>query len=105
LSSDPGRKPSHSGEEGEEMKTGIIVYVVGKERADNDFDVTEAVKDLRIEADRVEAVLSGEDHFDVMDAWWVLTRKGMKKIVCMMGEVVSPSKVRLTGRTLLLYAS
>ncbi len=84
------------------MKTGIIVYVVGGERADKDFDVVEAVNALRIGADRVEAVLSGEGHFDVMDAWWALTRKGMKQIVYLIGEIVNHSKVRLTGRELRL---
>ena len=84
------------------MKIGIIVYVVGRERTGKDFDVVEAVKDLRIEADRVEAVLSGEDHFDVMDAWWMLTTKGMKKVVCMLAEVVGHSRIVLTGRELRL---
>jgi hypothetical protein len=87
---------------GDGMKNGVIVYVVGKESRDKDFDEAEAVKHLEISADRVEVVFSGENHFDVMDAWWALTAKGMKNVVCMIGESVNHSKIRLTGRELRL---
>ena len=53
------------------MKTGVIVYVVGKENIEKDFDMTEAVKNLKIRADKVEIVSSISGHFDVMDAWWL----------------------------------
>ena len=82
------------------MKTGVIVYVVGREHPYGAFDEKRAVKDLGIKADRVEVVFSGEDHFDIMDAWWLLTVKGMQKIVCMIGEIVNHSNLRLTGREL-----
>ncbi|CAN2040243.1 conserved hypothetical protein [Candidatus Magnetomoraceae bacterium gMMP-15] len=84
------------------MKTGIIVYVISNNQSNDDFDMKEAVKALDITADKVEFVFSGEKHFDIMDAWWKLTRIGMKQIVCMIGEIVSTSKVRLTGRELQL---
>ena len=84
------------------MKTGVIVYLVGKESSEKDFDAVKAVKDLKIEADTVEVVIPGENHFDVMDAWWVLTAKGMKRIICMIGEIVNHSKIKLTGRELRL---
>ena len=83
------------------MKTGAIVYVIGKEN-DKDFDVTEAVKNLKIEADKVEIVSSKSGHFDIMDAWWSLTAKGMKRIVCMIAEIVNGSDIRLTGREIQL---
>lgn len=84
------------------MKTGVIVYVLGKEMPDKDFDIEQAVKDLKINADRIEVVSSVTGHFDVMDAWWALTAKGMKKVVCMIAETVNHSRIRLTGRELRL---
>ena len=84
------------------MKTGAIVYVIVKENVDNDFDINEAVKNLKIEADKVEIVSSRSGHFDIMDAWWSLTAKGMKRIVCMIAEIINGSYIRLTGREIQL---
>ncbi len=84
------------------MKTGVIVYVVGKENIEKDFDMTEAIKNLKIKADKVEIVSSRFGHFDVMDAWWLLTTRGMKRIVCMIAEIANGSGLRLTGRELRL---
>ena len=83
------------------MKTGAIIYVIGKEN-DKDFDVIKAVRNLKIEADKVEIVSSRSGHFDIMDAWWSLTAKGMKRIVCMIAEIVNGSDIRLTGREIQL---
>jgi len=84
------------------MKTGAIVYVVGKENISKDFDMEAALKNLEINADRVELVSPGSGHFDIMDAWWSLTAKGMKRIVCMIAEIVNGSDLRLTGREIQL---
>ena len=84
------------------MKTGVIVYIVGGEGSYDDFDMKEAVRRLNINADRVEVIFSRSSHFDVMDAWWSLTAKGMKLIICMFAEVVNFSELRLTGRELRL---
>jgi len=53
---------------------------------------------LDIRADRVEVVSSMESNFDVMHAWWLLTIKGMKRIICMIAEVVNRSELKLTGQ-------
>jgi hypothetical protein len=37
-----------------------------------------------------------------MDAWWLLTVKGMKRIICMIAEVINRSELKLTGRELRL---
>ena len=84
------------------MKTGVIVYIVGGEGPYDDFDMKEAVRRLNINADRVEVVFSRSSNFDVMHAWWSLTAKGMKLIVCMIAEVVNRSQLKLTGRELRL---
>lgn len=78
------------------MKTGVIVYVVGKDSLDDTIDFEEGGKRLKIKADRVEVVSSMEGNFDVMYAWWLLTVKGMKRIICTIAEVVNRSELRLT---------
>ena len=84
------------------MKTGAIIYVIGEEKVDNDFDLNKAVISLKIKADKVEIVSSRSGHFDIMDAWWALNTKGMKRIVCMIAEIINGSDIRLTGRELQL---
>ena len=84
------------------MKTGVIVYIVGGEGSYDDFDMKEAIRRLNINADRVEVVFSRSSHFDIMHAWWMLTEKGMKLIVCMVAEVVNRSQLTLTGQELRL---
>ena len=76
--------------------------VFSKENIEKDFDMTEAVKKLKIKADKVEIVSSISGHFDVMDAWLLLTTNGMKHIVCMIAEIVNDSGLRLTGREIQL---
>ncbi len=83
------------------MKTGAIIYITGEHNQDT-FDEDEAVKKLKISADRVEIVSSGSNHFDIMDAWWLLTAKGMKQITCMAATVKEQSELVLTGRELRL---
>jgi len=84
------------------MKTGIIVYVTGNQKCDSEFNERTAVQGLDVRADRVEFVFSGEPAYDVPDAWYALTRKGMGRIVCMAGELLPDSRIRLTGRELQL---
>lgn len=84
------------------MKTGAIVYVVGKENVSEDFNMAAAVKNLAINAERVEIVSPASGHFDIMDAWWSLTAKGMKKIICLIAEVVNGTELKLTGRKIQL---
>ena len=85
------------------MKTGVIVYVVGGERLYDNLDMEVIVKRLDLKADKVEIVSANSNHFDVMDAWWLLMAKGMKRVVCMLAEVVNSSELKLTGRELRLY--
>jgi hypothetical protein len=84
------------------MKTGVIVYLVGKQSLDDEIDFEEVEKRLKINADRVEVVSSMGGNYDVMDAWWLLTANGMKRIICMIAEVINRSEFRLTGQELRL---
>ena len=84
------------------MKTGVILYIVGGEGPYDDFDMEQAVKGLNLNADRVATVYSRSNHFDVMDAWWSLTAKGMHTVTCVLAEVADCSELRLIGRELRL---
>ncbi|MBF0103079.1 MAG: hypothetical protein HQK77_19445 [Desulfobacterales bacterium] len=87
------------------MKTGVIIYVTGI--TSKNFDEIEAVKHLKIDADKVEFVFSGEEHgFTIWDAWWKMkmTVKGMRRIICMAAEAIGSSQIQLTGRELQLCA-
>ncbi len=84
------------------MKTGVILYIVGGEVPYDDVDMEDVVKRLDLKVDRVEIVSANSSHFDVMDAWWLLMAKGMKRVVCMLAEVVNRSELKLTGRELRL---
>ena len=85
------------------MKTGIIVYLRGEREKLNEIEPEELIKDLKIEADKIELVESGSSNFDVMDAWWKLTAKGMNRIICLMAELTKNSSIRLTGHELRLF--
>jgi hypothetical protein len=82
------------------MKSGLIIYVVGKEPPNWDatFDLMTVKKNTR--ADLVEIITANTGHFDVLDAWWSLLTKGMKRITCMIGEFSTAGNLMLTGREL-----
>jgi hypothetical protein len=84
------------------MKTGIIVYVVGAEPESRIPNLKAAVKTLKLSADRVEIASRFFGHFDIHDAWWSLTAKGMEKIVCMLAEFAPHGTLQLNGRELRL---
>jgi len=79
------------------MQTGVIVYIVDAEVMGDDFDIDQAIKRLDLKADRVEVVSPHVGHFDVMDACWLLMAKGMKLVVCMLAQIESHSKLKLSG--------
>ncbi|MEJ2657710.1 MAG: hypothetical protein P8012_11030 [Desulfobacterales bacterium] len=84
------------------MKTGLIVYVVGTEPAD--WDAVSEVKTIRknSHADLVEIITGKSGHFDVSDAWWSLLTKGMKRVICRIGEFNPNGHLILRDRQLCL---
>ena len=84
------------------MKTGVIVYIVGDDVIEHRIDLEKEVRKLDIEADRVELVSQSSGHFDVSDAWWLLTAKGMNRILCSLGQLTDSGSLQLTGRVLRL---
>ncbi len=86
------------------MKTGIIIYVVGREMLSKDFDEKNAVESLSVQGQRVELVVSGEHQFDINYAWWNLISKGMNRVVCKFAKVTDNSTLQLTGSEFQLCA-
>jgi hypothetical protein len=84
------------------MKTGIIVYVVGDPPMDQQSDPKKLVKNLRLDADRVEIASQHLGHFDVHDAWWSLTSKGAQRILCTLAEFNPYGQIQLKGQTIRL---
>ena len=84
------------------MKTGVIVYVTGDKEIESNIDLENEVKNLNLDADRVELVSRSSGHFDVSYAWWHLTAKGMNHVKCAIGELTESGHLQLTGRELRL---
>ena len=84
------------------MKSGLIIYVVGKEPSSWDADFEKQTIKQNIPADLIEIITTHTGHFDVLDAWCSLMIRGMKQITCMIGEFTPNGKLALTGRELRL---
>jgi hypothetical protein len=84
------------------MKSGLIIYVVGKEPPN--WDANSDLKTIKqnTKADLVEIITDQSGHFDVLDAWRSLLIKGMKKITCIIGEFSQADNITLTNRELRL---
>ena len=82
------------------MKSGLIIYVVGDEPPNwNTARESMAIKE-NTKADLVEIITANTGHFDVLDAWWSLLTKGMKRVSFMIGEFSPAGNLTLTSREL-----
>lgn len=84
------------------MKTGVILYVVGENPMRENTDIGAEIKKLEPKTERVEVVAKNEGHFDISEAWWALTVKGMQRIICMVGEINGAGVLQMKNRTLQL---
>ena len=84
------------------MKSGLIIYVVGKEPANWDADSDKKTIKQNTRADLVEIITTKTGHFDVIDAWCSLMIRGMKQITCMIGEFTPNGNLAITDRELRL---
>jgi hypothetical protein len=84
------------------MKSGLIIYVVGKEPQNWSSDSDQKTIKQKIKADLVEIITAQTGHFDISDAWCSLMIRGMKRITCMIGEFTPTGTLALTGRELRL---
>ncbi len=84
------------------MKTGIIIYVVGEVPLYWSEKDEINIRKLDSRADAVEIITTRTGHFDVLDAWWSLTSRGMARIICRLAEFSYTGNLILTGRELRL---
>ena len=84
------------------MRSGLIIYMVGKEPSNWDADVGEKTIKQNVRADLVEIITAQTGHFDVLDAWCSLMVRGMNQITCMIAEFTPNGMLALTGRELRL---
>ncbi len=84
------------------MKSGLIIYVVGKEPPNWDANSGGKTIKQNLQADLIEIITTQTGHFDVLDAWYFLLIRGMKQITCMIAEFTPNGMLALTGRELRL---
>jgi hypothetical protein len=84
------------------MQTGVILYLLGEAPMEKNHDIESDIKKLEPTANRVEVVAKDTGHFDIADAWWALTVRGMQHIICMIGEINSAGTLKLQKRRLRL---
>jgi hypothetical protein len=85
---------------GERMKSGLIIYVVGNEPPNWDVAYESTIVKKNTQADRVEIITTNCGHFDVLDAWWSLLTKGMKRVTCIVGAFSPAGELTLSNREL-----
>ncbi|ETR73888.1 MAG: hypothetical protein OMM_06676 [Candidatus Magnetoglobus multicellularis str. Araruama] len=84
------------------MKTGIIIYVVAREKLPSIFNEVEATKQLQIKCDQVEFVT--DNHYDISYALWKLIVKGMHRVICIFANYSDQSKFQKVGHEVQLCA-
>jgi hypothetical protein len=85
----------------DQMKDGLIVYVVGDAELPEEYDLSRAT--LGQAADRVAIVAAQQGFFTVEDAWYALFTRGCGRISLMLAEVAAPSDLRPLGPAVRLY--
>ena len=84
------------------MRSGLIIYVVGKEPENWNADDPFVQENLMVDADSVEIITEKSGHFDVQDAWWALLARGMAYVSCKIARFEESGKIAFTGRELRL---
>ncbi len=84
------------------MKNGVIVYVAGQAPENWSEEMENALKKDAVGADAVEFITSRSGHFDIADAWYALTVRGMNHIVCKSAVFGEKDQVRFTGKEMRL---
>ena len=84
------------------MKTGTIIYVAGEKPKGCESDAMDLFKKIETEADLIEIITPDSGHFDISDAWWSLTSRGMHRIICKSAGYTDTGNIQFTGRELRL---
>ena len=83
------------------MKTGLILYITGDDQG-RKIDKAGVLKQMSVSAERVEIVSQNHGHYDIDDAWWALTVRGMHRIICKTARINNAGEIRWTGQELRL---
>jgi len=86
---------------GEQMKTGLILYVIGNECDQNLENIIQAGR-KKYAADRVEIVSKNTGHCDIDYAWWALAARGVHRVVCSIVEISDNGSARFSGNNMRL---
>lgn len=86
------------------MKTGTIIYISGSpsSQAVEKIKWRKELSRLGITSDQFEFVAPDVGHYDIQDAWWSLTVKGMQKIQCLMARCSPHGRLEITGNPMRL---
>lgn len=84
------------------MKSGVIVYVAGQAPADWTLEKEASLAKAVAGADAVELITSQSGHFDIADAWYALTVRGVNHIVCKAAVFDDRGQVFFTGKEMRL---
>jgi len=84
------------------MKTGVIVYAIGDPPHDWTEEKESEIREVETQADMVKIITRVTGHFDVLDAWFELTSKGVSLIICKFASFNETGRMMLTGRELRL---
>lgn len=83
------------------MKTGLILYITGDDQGRR-IDKTALLKQMSVPVERLEIVSQSHGHYDIDDAWWTLTVRGMHRVICKIARINSAGDIRWTGQELRL---
>lgn len=84
------------------MKKGLIIYAAGGAPASWTEDQEQLVKSSVVGAEAVEIITQHTGHYDVLDAWWSLSAKGMAHMECRMAVFAAEEQLKETGRAIRL---
>jgi len=84
------------------LKTGAILYLTGNLSLGGDIEARKIAEDLGINVDRVEIVSDSVGYEDVVDAWWMLLTRGMKRVICFMVSTMDGQRFKLVSQPLRL---
>jgi hypothetical protein len=87
---------------GDNMKKGVIIYAAGDAPRSWTESHEQLVRSSVPGAEAVEIITSGTGHYDVLDAWWALSAKGMAHIECRLAVFGEDDQLKETGRTIRL---
>ena len=84
------------------MKTGAIFYVTGKRPIREGIEAMDLARRLGIHVDRALLVSRTTGYESVVDAWWTLLTKGMRRVMCCVVTTRDGENFELTAEPLRL---